>query len=253
MSCPAITGLTDCDLYRRGAETLVASWDAYARGATDAAVHCFRGVAAAVFPNEPERAVYNNAFFERGLTVTERADALAATEAAYDAAGVTRFAAWMHESDEALRTQLERRGYALEEATRAMGMLLDEVPTPRRELEVVSIEWDTYLQKFVATEGLLSGVDPTAFHVLSARVDGDDAATAIGFDHDADCGIYNVETLEHAWRRGLATAVISAHLHDAVARGCLTASVQSTQMAERVYPRVGFRDLGRVLEYASPT
>ena len=47
------------------------------------------------------------------------------------------------------------------------------------------------------------------------------------------------------WARRL-TAV---HLHDALARGCRTASVQSTKMAERIYAAVGFRDLGQILEY----
>ena len=46
-------------------------------------------------------------------------------EDAYESAGVTRFAAWVHESDEAMRSDLERRGYALDEVTRAMGMTLD--------------------------------------------------------------------------------------------------------------------------------
>jgi hypothetical protein len=55
--------------------------------------------------------------------------------------------------------------------------------------------------------------------------------------------------LEHAWRRGLGTALTATHLHNALARGCQTASLQSTAMAERVYAAVGFRDLGRILEY----
>jgi hypothetical protein len=33
------------------------------------------------------------------------------------------------------------------------------------------------------------------------------------------------------------------------ARGCQTASLQATPMAERVYSAVGFRNLGRFLEY----
>ena len=33
-----MTVLTDADLYQRGAETLVASWEEYARGAVGAAV-----------------------------------------------------------------------------------------------------------------------------------------------------------------------------------------------------------------------
>jgi hypothetical protein len=105
---------SDADLYRRGAETLLASWEEYARGASGAWVRRYPGVAAAVFPNEPERAVYNNALLQLELTSTERTDALHAMEAAYSAAGVRRFAAWVHESDEVIRAELERRGYALD-------------------------------------------------------------------------------------------------------------------------------------------
>jgi predicted GNAT family acetyltransferase len=74
----------------------------------------------------------------------------------------------------------------------------------------------------------------------------------MAFDLGDDCGIYNVATLEHARRRGLGTALTALLAHDAVARGCRTASLQSTPIAERVYAAVGFRDLGRILEYAPP-
>jgi ribosomal protein S18 acetylase RimI-like enzyme len=84
---------------------------------------------------------------------------------------------------------------------------------------------------------------------LVATLGTENVATAIAFDHAGDCGIYNVGTLERARRRGLATALTAIHLHDARARGCQTASVQSTAMAERIYAAVGFRDLGRILEY----
>jgi hypothetical protein len=73
--------------------------------------------------------------------------------------------------------------------------------------------------------------------------------TPQAFDHCGDCGIYNVGTLEHARRRGFRTALTALRVHEARARGCQTASVQSTEMAERVYAAVGFRDLGRILEY----
>ena len=71
------------DLYQRGCDTLLASWDAYARGAAGAALQRRLGVAAAVFPNEPERNVYNNALLQRGLGMSRRADALDAMEDAY--------------------------------------------------------------------------------------------------------------------------------------------------------------------------
>ena len=77
-------------------------------------------------------------------------------------------------------------------------------------------------------------------------------AAALAYDCGGGCGIYNVGTLEHARRRGLGTALTAAQVHDARGRGCRTASLQSTPMAERVYTAVGFRDLGRILEYVPP-
>ena len=179
-----------------------------------------------------------------------RADAIDAMEAAYAAAGVTRFPAWVHETDGAMRGDLRRRGYALAESTRAMGVALDDIRQPRPDVELGRPSWDEYLRTFGLPPGLLSGADHAAFHLLVARLDGEDVATALAFDLAGDCGIYNVGTLERARRRGLATALTALHLHEARARGCLTASLQSTEMAERVYAAVGFRDLGRILEYA---
>ena len=62
-------------------------------------------------------------------------------------------------------------------------------------------------------------------------------------------GVFYVATVEHARRRGLATALTAVLAHDAADRGCVTASLQATPMAERLYASVGFRDLGRFLEY----
>jgi GNAT superfamily N-acetyltransferase len=244
-----MTEFSDAELYLRGTETLVASWEAYARGAAGAEVQRAPGVATAVFPHEPERSVYNNALLERDLTAAERADVLAAMAAAYAAAGITRFAAWVHESDVAMCGDLERRGYTLDMSTRAMGIALSDVRLPRPDLELGSPDWCEYLRLFGLPLGLLSGADHAAFHLTVARLGGEDVATALAFDHGGDCGIYNVATREHARRRGLGTALTALQLHDALDRGCETASLQSTQMAERVYAAAGFRDLGRILEY----
>jgi ribosomal protein S18 acetylase RimI-like enzyme len=241
--------LTDADLYRRGAATLVASWEEYAPGAGGAAVVRSSGVAAAVFPAGPERAVYNNALLERDLAAADRARAVAAMEAAYAVAGVTRFAAWVHESDAAMRTELERRDYAIEEWTRAMGMSLDDIRVPRPAIDLAPPDWSAYLRILGVPGDLLSGADHDAFHVLVARLEGESAAAAMAVDHARDCVIYNVTTLAHARRRGLGTALTALQLHAARVRGCRIASLQSTPMAEHVYTAVGFRGLGRFLEY----
>jgi hypothetical protein len=247
-----MTVLTDTDLYLRGCETLLASWAEYARGTTGAALRRFPGVATAVFPEGAERAVYNNALLEHGLAAGDRAAGVDAMEGAYLAAGIGEFAAWVHESDEVMRRDLERRGYTIAETTRAMGMALDEIRLPRPGIDLGPADWSEYLKFDGLPPEFLRGADHAAFHVLVARVDGEVVAAALAYDFGTDCGIYNVGTVDWARRRRLGTAVTAGQLHDALARGCQTASLQSTPMAERMYAAVGFRDLGRILEYAPP-
>jgi ribosomal protein S18 acetylase RimI-like enzyme len=243
---------TDADLYRRSAATLLASWEEYARGARAAVLRRLPGVAAALFPNEPERSVYNNAVLDRSLSVRERSDALDGMEAAYGSAGVDRFAAWVHESDRAMQYDLERRGYRIETTTRAMGVVLDEIRLPQPQVELAPPDFRLHLRIAGVPSDFLAGADPARYRVAVARLDGESVATAMAFELDGDCGIYNVGTLEQARRRGLGTAVTAVLLHDALARGCSTASLQATPMAERLYAALGFRDLGRILEYAPP-
>jgi GNAT superfamily N-acetyltransferase len=244
--------MTDEHLYGCGAATLLASWEQYARGCDGAAVLRLGGVAAAVFPSGPERAVYNNALLERGLDARERAAALEGMHAAYAGAGVDRYAAWAHESDAPLCAELERRGYVLDEVTRAMGMSLDAIAVDRPAVALEPLAWPgylAYLERAGIPRGLLAGADAGAFEVLAARDGGEELATGLAFDHGGDCGIYNMSTIASARRRGLATALTARLVHDASARGCVTASLQATAMAERVYASVGFRDLGRFFEF----
>ena len=247
-----MTRATDDELYIRGSETLLASWAQYARGSTGAALQRLSAVAAAVFPKDPERAVDNNALLDRDLGRTERAAAVDAMAAAYGSAGIERYTAWVHECDEGMRAELSGRGYTIAESTLAMGMSLDAISLTLPEVELGPLDWPEYLAHLEAAgvpAGLLSSADPSAFHTLGARHAGASVATAIAFDHHGDCGIYNMSTVETARRRGLGTALTARHIHDAAERGCSTASLQSTAMAERVYAAVGFRELGRILEY----
>ena len=244
--------LSDADLYQRGIETLIASWQAYARCATGASVQCHPGVTAAVFPCAPEREIYNNAVLAGGLDALARTDAVEAMQAAYAAAGVRRFAAWVHETDSGMRCDLERLGYTLDATTRAMGMALDDIHAAQPELDLRPLDWSDYLRVFDLPPGLLARGSRESLHEVVAFVDHQPVSTALTFDLAGDCGIYNVGTLQHARRRGLATALTAQLLYAARARGCRSASLQSTPMAERVYAAVGFRDLGRFLEYVPP-
>jgi ribosomal protein S18 acetylase RimI-like enzyme len=237
----------------RGGATLVASWEAYARAAEGAAVVRRPGVAAAVFPAGPDRAIYNNALLGRDLPGEARRAALVAMEEAYGAAGVDRFAAWVYESDAPMIAELEARGYRLDATTRAMAMSLAALDIAMPAIDVDVPAWDEYqrhLESFGVPPGLLANTDGSEFDLLVVRGDdGEAVATALAFDHEDDCGIYNVGTLEAHRRRGLGTALTAVQLHRAKRRGCTTASLQSTAIAAGVYASVGFENLGRILEY----
>jgi GNAT superfamily N-acetyltransferase len=244
--------MTDDDLYLRGAATLLASWEAYADGCAGAALIRLPGVAAAVFPAGPAREVYNNALLDRDLRPAERAEAVDAMATAYDAAGIDRYAAWVHESDDGLRAELADHGFTVEESSRAMAVELADLALDPldADLEVSVPSWDEHVRLLGLPNGWLAGADTAAFHVVMAQRGGEEVATAMAFDHDRDCGVFNVYTLEAARRRGLGTALTTRLLLDAKGRGCSTASLQSSPIAERVYAAVGFRDLGRFLEFA---
>jgi ribosomal protein S18 acetylase RimI-like enzyme len=173
-------------------------------------------------------------------------------ESAYADAGVDRFAVWVHETDQSLPAELDARGYRVEETTRVMARSLPNGLPDAPDLATESLLWPPYLSYLEAAgtpPGLLSGVDPTAYHVLGVEMAGQCVATAIAFDHDGDCGIFNASTLEPFRRRGIGTALVTRHLRDAARRGCATATLQATPIAERVYASVGFRDLGCYFEY----
>jgi GNAT superfamily N-acetyltransferase len=201
-----------------------------------------------VFPSGPERAVYNNAVLQPGLRARQCDHAIEAAEAAYGSARIASYAVWVHENDVDSQARLRERGYSVDETTRAMGMELRDLHVVRPAIEFGEPVWGDYL-RILDVPGILLGVDPRAFHVMIADDDGAGVATGMAYDHAGDCGIFNVTTLETSRRRGIGTALVTALLLDAQARGCVTATLQSTEMAERVYAKVGFRDLGRILEF----
>lgn len=241
--------MTPWQLFERGAATLVASWAEYARGAVGASVVRVPGAVLGVFTEEPESLVYNNALPELGLETEARAAMLAALEEEYVESGVDRYAVWVHEGDAGLRDDLDERKYVVTESTRAMGIALKDLDIPRPELVVTAADWSDYVTLLGLGDDFQQYADPAAYVVRVARMDGEVAAVAMAYDHQGDCGIYNVTTLDHARRRGVGFSLTALMLHEARERGCITASLQSTPMAEGLYSRVGFRDLGRYLEH----
>ena len=157
----------------------------------------------------------------------------------------------VHESDLTMSRELLDRGYTLAERTRAMGRSLEDLADTRHAVDLVASDLCEHL-RIIGVPELHHGMDPSAFHVVVARLAKERVATAMAFDHAGDCGVFNVATLESARRQGIATAVTQLLLQDAAARGCATASPRRQRWQEGVYAAAGFTDLGRILEYVPP-
>jgi GNAT superfamily N-acetyltransferase len=241
------------DLFERSLTTLIESWVYLASGSSGAEVHRIDEATIAVFRRRPDREFLNNVVLERRPADCEAT--LGEVEALYARAGIDRFAIWVHESDAVTEAALRERGYHFDSATRTMAMPLDAVssadaPVPG-DLEDLAIV-EAPPAEFWAVDGLAGLVpelDPAGAHFYVARLAGESVAMLMAFDHDGDCGIFMVGTVEEARRRGIATALSAHAVAAARERGCTTASLQATEMAERVYARVGFRDLGLWQEY----
>ena len=254
-SCATGSGSTSgsmpADLYLTGSATLLASFEAYARGADGAAVIRAAGCRRRGLPR-PARA---RGLQQRAARPRPRGERARRGDRG-DGGRVRR----------GRRGPLRRLGARDRRARCAptsRRAATRSTPPPARwgwrsttsasrlpEVELDAPEWPAYvawLESVGVPPGLLAGADPREFHLLIAR--GRAVATALAFDFGDDCGIYNVGTLEHARRRGLGTALTARLLHDARARGRRTASLQATGDGRAPVHRARLPDLGRILEF----
>jgi GNAT superfamily N-acetyltransferase len=82
-----------------------------------------------------------------------------------------------------------------------------------------------------------------------AMVDGQPVATTSVYVGAGVAGIYNVATLPHARRQGVATALILRALTDAHTLGYRIATLQSSPMGLGIYQQVGFREYCTISTY----
>ncbi len=237
----------DAELFERSLATLVRSWVYLASGSPGARVLETGSAAAAIFVHSPDRLYLNNALLTAGIE--EIGETLEAVERPYAERGIDRFAVWAHEGDAAMRAAILARGYRYDSSTRTMALeAADLIAADTSVLDLAEPDLAEFW-RVVGVEGLAPDLSPQDAHFYLSRLDGHEVAGLMAFDHDGDCGIYMVGTAPAARRRGIATALSAHALTEAFARGCTTASLQATPMAEGVYASVGFRDLGRFEEF----
>jgi GNAT superfamily N-acetyltransferase len=232
------------ELFDRSVVTLIQSWRYLASGSPGAEVVETDGAAIAVFVHSPDREFLNNAVLAR--EIENLGATLETIERTYAEHGIEHFAVWVHESEEAAAKEVKARGYGFETSTRTMAMPISELAdVDMSKLDLIELSQADFWE----VDALLPELSPQGAHFCVSRFNGENAAKLMAFDHDGDCGVYMVETAESARRQGLATALSAYAVGEARKRGCETASLQATEMAEGVYARVGFRDLGRFFEF----
>jgi len=94
------------------------------------------------------------------------------------------------------------------------------------------------------------GLDPARSHEMYlARIDGEAVGMATLV---TDCGVatlQNLATREKARRRGVGTALTRHVMREGRKRGLATGVLQASTMGQGIYRTIGFREVGRVVEY----
>jgi GNAT superfamily N-acetyltransferase len=234
-------------LFERSVATLIRSWAYLASGSPGAELIETDDAAIAIFVHSPDREFLNNTVLAKGAA--DLGATLEMVEQAYANRGIERYAIWTHESDEAGARAIKARGYVHDSSTRTMAMPIAEAAQLHvQEFDLVEPSVAEFWRS-AGVDGFAPELPAEGAHFYLARIDGENAATLMAFDHAGDCGIYMVGTVPGARRQGLATALSAHAVAAARTRRCTTASLQATEMAEGVYAGVGFCDLGRYDEY----
>jgi GNAT superfamily N-acetyltransferase len=204
---------------------------------------------ASVVPHAPDSPALNAAV---ALQPAEAVAALDELAARYRSAGVRRWGVWLDGSEREARAALQQAGLSLATASPGMGATLDELDLEANAQDARTSDLRTvgrvndqaYGNVDSRLERTLTALPPQRLHAYRVDLSGRAASVALALHHNGDCGVSFVATVPSARRRGLATSVMRAALAGARETGCTTVSLQATEVGERLYARLGFRDLG---------
>ncbi|CAM5544924.1 hypothetical protein SALBM311S_08210 [Streptomyces alboniger] len=223
--------------------------------APDSRVWEGHGVKASVCPSAPDQPMVNvvAATSDRALL-----DALGPIETAYRSAGVRSWWAWSEDHDDTNK-QLEEAGYRRNVVLPAMIIELDGLTPPdldgldydaEADMPTLARVTETAHAAPSVTRALVRRPPALDVRIYAARHEGRVACVLATIDHTHpegnDCGIQFVGTLPEARRHGIASRLVSAAMADARARGCVTASGQSSLMGAHLYTDLGFRTVSHL-------
>lgn len=240
--------MNDEALFERQRASLEAFYRALGTAAPDAQLVERDGVVGCALPGAANRSIANSVVYQRP---EQLAAAIEDIDSDYSRL-VNAWTVWVPDLHSEVAALLELRGHKLDGAPRAMVMDLAELPPPARDdIVIEGIDMPTVGR----LNDLAYGYDdrefesgmrskPEDLRLYGARIDGEFASCTAALEHDGDCGIYLVATLESTRGRGLAATLITHALLEARERGCTTTTLQASLMGYPVYQRMGYRDIG---------
>jgi GNAT superfamily N-acetyltransferase len=212
------------------------------------------GFVATVTPAAPERSLVNDVVYWDAAALTDAYDEL---DAAYRDAGIGAWTVWVPDTDTATAAFLAEHGHRLDGDPEAMVADLETIERPGQP-EGFTTDGDpqvmTRLNDTVYGLAELGGMFAPALanlrpsdemHIYMAGK-AEPQACVMAYDHEDDCSIWFVATLEEARGQGYAAALMGHALADGRERGRTTSTLQATDMGRPIYERLGYRSLGEI-------
>ena len=210
-------------------------------------------VQATIVPARPWFSIFNSVLFRDAEALRHVLPELAS---AYENAGVKAWTVWTPSGDERGAELLESAGHALDSTPMLMAAPIASIDLEHRA--ALDLEprpsWEMVARCNDRAHGVLEPwtmaavfetMDDPATHLYAARHQGQTACCLLARESEGDCYLWFVATVPEAQRLGLASELIRRALGEALERGCVTTSLESTHVAEAVYERLGYRALGR--------
>jgi ribosomal protein S18 acetylase RimI-like enzyme len=203
------------------------------------------GVVASIVPAAPESPTLNAA-----IAMADDLDPALLRELhdLYRDAGVRRWGVWTDAGGHRVIEALEAFKLRLSTSSPGMAAAIDELDLDGHaggvtaDLATVGRVNDmAYGNPDSRLERTLAPLAPGPLRGYRADHDGHPASVALALHHDGDCGVSFVATAPQARRRGLARDVMARVAVEARADGCTSASLQATDLGEKLYAALGYR------------
>ena len=166
----------------------------------------------------------------------------------YEDMGIHRWGVWTDGTKRQVVQTLQRRSMRLTSSSPGMATTLNHVdvdgagPAGHADLATVGHVNDlAYGNPDGRLEKTLAPLPPGLLRAYRADHRGRPASVALALHHGEDCGVSFVATAPFARRQGLATEVMRRVAVDARNAGCTSATLQATNLGEKLYKALGYR------------